>query len=85
MNFTESDYVASSRRTRDFLQQNGFYIYEEDEMTLNQCLDIPWQRIMEMLKWFFIVGIVAGTATVVVVVIFVYVRKTGNRRLREVS
>lgn len=85
MNFTKTDYVASSRRTRDFLQQNDFYVYEEDEMTLNRSLDVPWQRIMEMLKWFFIVGVVAGTATVVLVAIFVYVRKTRKSELNEVS
>jgi len=85
MNFTKNDYVASSRRARKFLQQNDFYIYEEDEMILTQPLDIPWQQIMEMLKWFFIVGIIAGTVTVVLVVVFVYVRKTGKRGLKEVS
>ncbi len=85
MNFSKSDYVASSQNTKNFLQDNGFYIYEEDEMILDQSLDIPWQQIMEMLRWFFIVGTVAGTATVVLVAIFVYVRKMGKRRLEEVS
>jgi len=85
INFTKGDYVASSRETRDFLQHNDFYIYEEDEMTLNQSLDIPWQQIMETLKWFFIVVIATGTATVVLVIIFVYVRKTRKKDLKEVS
>jgi len=85
MNFTTSDYVASSRGTRDFLQQNDFYVYEEDEMTLNQHLDILWQQIIEMLKWFFIVGIVAGAATCVSIAIFVHIRKTRKKGLKEVS
>jgi len=83
MNFTKGDYVASSCGTRDFLQENNFYIYEEDEMTLNQLLDIPWQQIMEMLKLFLIVGIAAGTTTVVLVAIFIYVRKTGKKGLTK--
>ena len=85
MNFTTSDYVASSRKKRDFLQQNGFYIYEEDEMTLNQHLDILWQQIIETLKWLFIVGIVAGAATCVSIAIFVHIGKTRKKGLKEVS
>ena len=81
MNFTKSDYVASSRKTRDFLQENDFYICEEDEMTLNQLLDIPWQRILEVLKWFLIVGTVVGTA-IVLVAIFAHSRKMGKRELK---
>lgn len=83
MNITKSDYVASSQNTKKFLEDNIFYIYEEDEMILDQSLDIPWQQIMEMLKWVFIVGTVAGTATVVLVVIFVYVRKMGKKKIER--
>jgi len=85
MNFTTSDYVASSRKTREFLQKNSFYIYEEDEMTLNQHLDILWQQIMETLKWLFIVGVVAGAATCVSIAIFVHIGKTRKKGLKEVS
>jgi len=84
MNYTKSDYVASSRETREFLQQNGFYIHEEDEMTM-QFLDIPWQQIIEMLKGFFIAVVVVGTTTLMVVVVFLYVRRTGKRELKEVK
>lgn len=80
MNFAKSDYVASSRKTREFLQQNGFYIYEEDEMTM-QFLDIPWQQIIETLRRVLIIGIVVGTATLVMVTVFLYVQRTGKREL----
>jgi transglutaminase-like putative cysteine protease len=79
MNFTKSDYVASSRSTRDFLQQNGFYIYEEDEMRLNQPSGIPWQQILETLKWFSIVAMVGGAVAIVFVAVVVYVRKTEKK------
>ena len=60
-------------KRQKFLQQNDFYIYEEDEMILTQPITIPWQQI--------IVGIIMGTVTVVLVVVFVYVRKTRARIL----
>ena len=33
MNISQTDYVASSLEARDFLQNNKFYVYEEEEMT----------------------------------------------------
>lgn len=35
MNVTHTDYVASSLEARVFLTQNGFYVFVEDEMTLD--------------------------------------------------
>ena len=32
MNVNQTDYVASSRRYRDFLEDNNFYVYTEEEM-----------------------------------------------------
>jgi len=83
MNITRTDYVASSQKTRDYLQQNDFYIYEEDEMRLDQSLDVIWRQTMEMLKWVLLAGIVIGTATLMLTVFFVYVRKTGKRRMEQ--
>ena len=79
MNFTKSDYVASSRKTRDLLLQNDFYVYEEDEMKLNQPSGFPWQQIVEMLKWFSIVAMVGGIVAIVFTAVVVYTRKTKRK------
>jgi len=41
MNVTHSDYVASSLETREFLLDNGFQIYAEDEMILDAGQGFP--------------------------------------------
>jgi transglutaminase-like putative cysteine protease len=40
MNISKVDYVASSRKYRDLLQQNGFYLYSMDEMTMTFLGDV---------------------------------------------
>jgi len=40
MNVSETDYVASTREYRDFLQQNGFYLYIGDEMDVTFLGDL---------------------------------------------
>jgi len=52
---------------------------------LNQPSGIPWQQIMETLKWFSIVAIVGGTAAIVFVAVVVYVRKTEKKGLNEIG
>jgi len=41
MNVTHTDYVASSLEAREFLTENGFNVYMEDEMTLEYDQRLP--------------------------------------------
>ncbi len=73
VNITKTDYVASYGRTKDFLQKNDFYIYEQNEMVQdvsqgdfgNEIVDISLKEVL----------IVTVVAAVAVVGLFLYVRK----------
>ncbi len=41
LNFTQTDYVASAREDRSFLMNNNFYVYSQDEMTLEPGPEPP--------------------------------------------
>ena len=41
LNLTQTDYVALSRETREFITDNDFYLYMEDEMVLDPSPDPP--------------------------------------------
>ena len=76
MNFTHTDYVGASRRSRDFIQNNNFYIYMVDEMKWNIDFGIAWELIKLTLR-------VALIATAVIAVslaaVFVYKWKKSDR------
>lgn len=66
MNFSKTDYVASSREEREFFLDDGFYIYVEDEM-------IQYGQGSPRWEWFQLV--LVATAIIVVVVGFsIYIR-----------
>ncbi|MFQ6074176.1 MAG: transglutaminase family protein [Candidatus Bathyarchaeia archaeon] len=56
MNISQSDYVASSREARDFLMNNGFYVYMEDEMTKITRRKKPFVENVENLLPVFLVA-----------------------------
>lgn len=73
VNITKTDYLASYRRTKDFLQNNDFYIYERNEMTQEVSQGESGKEIVDMwLRWTLIATVVA---TVAVVGLFLYVQK----------
>jgi len=45
MNITQTDYVASSRESRDFLIKNDFYVYMQDEMSLDVSQKPPLDEV----------------------------------------
>lgn len=49
MNISKVDYVASSFTYRDLLQQNDFYLYSMDEMTMTFLGDVNCDFIVNML------------------------------------
>jgi len=73
VNITKTDYVASYKETKNFLQNNDFYIYERNEMTREVSQGESGNEILEMwLRW----GLIATIAvTFTVLGLFLYIRK----------
>jgi len=57
MNISKEDYVASSYMYRDFLQQNDFYLYSMDEVTMTFLGDVNCDFIVNILD----ISIIAET------------------------
>ena len=74
MNVNQTDYVASSRRYRDFLENNDFYVYTEDEMMEAPPTNHGNDTLEKLFPWIPIVATVVVAVTVAG--IFVYVWKT---------
>jgi len=69
MNFTHTDYVGASRRLRDFIQENRFYIYMVDEMRMNFDFGSVWGFIDQVLR---VVLVATAVIAVSLAVVFVY-------------
>ena len=73
MNVNQMDYIASSRRYRDILESNDFYVYTEDEMMVASPNNHENDILERLLPW------IPTIATVVIAVaaagIFVYAWK----------
>jgi len=63
MNFSKTDYVASSIEERGFFLENGFYIYEEDEMIQDMQGGLGEEEWLQL--------VLVATAIIVVVVVVV--------------
>jgi len=76
MNFTHTDYVGATRRFRDFIQTNDFYVYMVDEMKMNIDFGSPWEIMKLMLK-----GALIATAVIAIslAAIFVYRWKNSGK------
>jgi len=73
VNVTKTDYVASYRETKDFLQNNDFYIYERNEMTREVSRGGSEEEIVDLwLRWILVATIVV---TVTFLGFFLYIRK----------
>jgi hypothetical protein len=78
MNVSQMDYVASQREVRDFLINNGFYVYAWYEMTPTENL---LSRIIEELFRWILVTVVVVVAVVIAAGILVHIRR--EKRLKE--
>jgi len=87
MNISQRDYVASSRKYRDFLIENQFYIYQDDEM--RTAFQISWEEVierlllwMQSLRWFPIaMGVILGAF----IAVFGYILTVERRRDKELK
>ncbi len=77
MNVSQTDYVASARKQREFVKSNNLYIYEEDEITQETPTEDFWN---EQLPWIFI-----ATLTATVIILGVVAWKAQKKRLKRVS
>jgi len=87
MNITRSDYVASSRRDREFIISNGFYMIVQDEMTEVE----GWEptapvkpSIVEELWgiWVRWIAIAVGVSAAAVLAAALYIRRRGPESLQ---
>ena len=78
MNISQRDYVASTRKYRDFLIENQIYIYQEDEMSL--APQKFWEEFINIwIRWFLIAMIII-TGTLIAV--FTYIWRVERQRLK---
>ena len=80
MNISERDYVASSWAYRDFITENGFYIYAEDEMIWTSRQNLG-EIIVE--RWVQRILIIIVVTTCVIIVVYTYVSRAEKMRLRN--
>jgi len=79
VNVTRTDYIASSRMARQFLEENGFYIYMRDEMDQIELEDPRSLREEIIDTWPY--WVLAAVITVALAWSFVHLRK-GKWKLR---
>lgn len=80
MNIAQTDYVASSRDSRELLIKNDFYIYMEDEMVL----EIPKEPPPEVHGWNHYVPViitVAVAATITGAFMIFYIKKVKKAKM----
>lgn len=82
MNISERDYVASAWAYREFITENGFYIYAEDEMTWTSRQNL-WEIIVE--RWVQRILIIIVVTTCVIIVVYTYVSRAEKTRLKETT
>ena len=74
MNVSQSDYIARTRRNKEFLEENSFYIFMEDYMSPISLQKGFWEEIAD--AWPYLVTIVV---IAVLSLSFVYLRKVRRR------
>jgi len=80
MNISEMDYVTSAMAYREFIIENNFHIYAEDEMTWASQQSL-WKIIVE--RWFQRILIIIVVTTSVILAIYAYISRTEKMRLKE--
>lgn len=75
MNISKTDYVASARDYRKVLQDQGFYIYEEDEMISASPLNFWDELVWRLLPLVLIAIVIPGVSITVIAFIYLTARK----------
>jgi transglutaminase-like putative cysteine protease len=75
MNVNQTDYVASSRRYRDFLENNDFYVYTEDEIIEVSPTNHGNDAIGKLFPWLPIVAAVVVAVTAAGIFVYVWKRE----------
>jgi len=79
MNISQIDYVTSARRQRDFLRNNDFYIYTQDEMMEAPPTTYGNGVLGRLFPWILVTTIVV----VAVIIAEVFIRIRRKKRLKE--
>jgi transglutaminase-like putative cysteine protease len=82
MNVSKTDYVASSRRYREFLLENDFYIHEQDEIISVDPTGL-WNELVGRLLPLILIAVIVLTVSVTVVgIVYVTKRKKEPRMVK---
>jgi len=79
MNVIQTDYVASSRRYRDFLENNYLYVYMHDEMMKASPTNHEEFTLERLFPWILVTTIVV----VAVIIAGIFIRIRREKRLKE--
>lgn len=77
MNVSKTDYVASSRRYKKFLQEHDFYIYEQHEIVSTSPTSL-WNELLRLLPLVLIATIVPAVS-IIILVVYITTRKKNPR------
>ena len=69
MNFIHTDYVGGSRRLRDFIQSNDYFVYMVDEMKADFGFGSVWELLEVVIR---VALIATAVGAVSLAVVFVY-------------
>ena len=75
MNISQMDYVASSRVYRDFLENNDFYVYTEDEMMEASPTNHGNDTLEKLFPWIPFIATVVVAVTVAGIFVYVWKRE----------
>ncbi|MDH5636733.1 MAG: transglutaminase-like domain-containing protein [Candidatus Bathyarchaeota archaeon] len=75
MNISQMDYIASSRKYRDFLKNNDFYVYTQDEMMEASPTNHGNDNLEKLFPWVPIIAIVVIAVTVAGIFVYVWKRE----------
>ena len=81
MNISQMDYVASARQARDFLKDNDFYVYTQDEMMETPLTNHRNDTFERPFPWIVMVATAVVAVTTAGIFMFVWKRK----KLKEIE
>lgn len=82
MNIIESDYVARAREVRNFLQQNDFYVYEEDSMIFDSDQREIWRQTLEgWIQWVLAITVISAISVPAVFMLIWRNEKRARKKL----
>jgi len=81
MNISQMDYVASARMERDFLKNNDFYVYTQDEMMEAPPTNHRNDTLERLFPWISIIA----TVVVAVTTAGIFMRVWKKKKLKEIE